>query len=843
MSDEPNSPEPEMLHEEPEEAPQYREISSDELRRVLKEHKNWVESKGKEGKRADLKRANLQRADLQMANLQMANLQMANLFKANLQMANLFKANLQKAYLHEANLQSSDLEQCELNEAYLAQAKIQYARLQNAELKNVKCLLAGQLAGASVSGAKLPEDIKKFEGLTQVEKISQRAQKLFLSFLLGCVYCWLTISTTTDVGLLTNSSSSPLPIIQTKIPIAGFYWTAPLILLSLYFWFHLYLQRLWEWLVTLPAVFPDGERLDRKVYPWLVSGIASSHIPTLKGDPLPLSRLQTWISILLAWWIVPLTFVFFWLRYLPKHEWGGTIEHVALIVIAWVFAAWSYTLARKTLRRQKQQSIDLKNGWKTWGFYKSLLLRGLKFVLSGIGLLVLTAIVYGISDGAINGMVPKERAWAFACSGGKAEELGKGGNHTFFSGWIWALKEATAPLVITTKQSLVWLRKVNGEASPTFKSTLRALRSQYREVIPMILPCFGSRAFADLKEQEVSTRPANWFVMRELDSKKMVDIVTGANLQGADLRGASAREVFLMKADLRGADLRKADFILANIEKGKLQEAKLQRASLTMAKLQQADLRGTQLLNADLSDAQLQGADLGEAQLQKANLVGAQLQKAILLKAQLQEAILRWANLQEANLERAELKKVNLGGANLKGARLVKAQLQQARLFEAQLQQADLSFADLRGADGLSLGQLKKARNWVLAYYDPAPLSLLGLPSEHNTNLLEHNFSNYALSGLDLKGAIFSNFNLGKANLQGAILFSASMYRANLESANLQEANLSGADLQGANLTSANLLRAMNLTQAQLNAACSDGGTQLDPGFNPPPPCAKEMVE
>ena len=76
--------------------------------------------------------------------------------------------------------------------------------------------------------------------------------------LLGCVYAWLTIATTTDARLLTNSASSPLPIIQTEIPIALFYLAAPLLLVSFYVYLHLYLQSMWRGLATLPARFPSA---------------------------------------------------------------------------------------------------------------------------------------------------------------------------------------------------------------------------------------------------------------------------------------------------------------------------------------------------------------------------------------------------------------------------------------------------------------------------------------------------------------------------------------------------------------------------------------------------------
>ena len=40
---------------------EYREISKEELKRILEEHREWFESDEKEGKRADLSRANLQK--------------------------------------------------------------------------------------------------------------------------------------------------------------------------------------------------------------------------------------------------------------------------------------------------------------------------------------------------------------------------------------------------------------------------------------------------------------------------------------------------------------------------------------------------------------------------------------------------------------------------------------------------------------------------------------------------------------------------------------------------------------------------------------------------------------
>ena len=46
-----------------------REITVSELSKILKEHKRWIATGKKEGKKADLSHANLSRANLRFANL------------------------------------------------------------------------------------------------------------------------------------------------------------------------------------------------------------------------------------------------------------------------------------------------------------------------------------------------------------------------------------------------------------------------------------------------------------------------------------------------------------------------------------------------------------------------------------------------------------------------------------------------------------------------------------------------------------------------------------------------------------------------------------------------------
>ena len=90
------------------------------LDEILSLHKEWLETFGKKGAKANLRDANLRGAnlrgaDLSGANLSGANLSYADLRDANLRGANLRDANLRGADLRGANLEGADLEGADLD--------------------------------------------------------------------------------------------------------------------------------------------------------------------------------------------------------------------------------------------------------------------------------------------------------------------------------------------------------------------------------------------------------------------------------------------------------------------------------------------------------------------------------------------------------------------------------------------------------------------------------------------------------------------------------------------------------------------------------------------------------
>ena len=561
---------------------------------------------------ANLQRANLGGANLQGAILFGANLHGANLFDANLEGADLFGANLQEAHLIGSDLSGADLTRANLEKAELSGIKgLAEAKLQNANLEGATGLLGTEFARADVTGARLPEDIREFKTLDTITETSKNARKIFLWMLLGCAYSWLTIATTTDARLLTDSASSPLPIIQTEIPIARFYWAAPFVLVMVYVYLHLYLRMLWKGLAGLPAIFPDGKQLDERAYPWLLNGLVRRHFKRLKEDRPPLVRLEEWTTIFLAWWTVPVTLAAFWLRYLRRHEGWGTGWHVVLILTSVVIGIMFYRSAARTLRGANPTTLRWKTFWRERRTFQAACTALLGVLLSVL------------SFGAIEGFRD---------------------NH-----------------------ALRFFGMLDARGFPPNGAVSGGVEQFVKKWVPLALETLGYSPFADLVEAELSIKPENW---TGIGDKAQIAQVKKARLSRMDLRHALAFGAFLVKAGLDEADIQGAVLVDANLQEANLRGANLQWAVLGGANLQGAVLEYANLQGADLAGANLQGANLEYANLQGADLDRANLQGADLFGANLREADLDGANLQGADLDRANLQGADLYEAKLQGAEL-----------------------------------------------------------------------------------------------------------------------------------------------------------------------------
>ncbi len=122
-------------------------------------------------------------------------------------------------------------------------------------------------------------------------------------------------------------------------------------------------------------------------------------------------------------------------------------------------------------------------------------------------------------------------------------------------------------------------------------------------------------------------------------------------------------------------------------------------------------------------NAHLEGINLPNAILWNVNLSGANLSSATLNGADI-----HGASLTSATLNGATLTDADLSGADLSSATLTYANFAGAYLTDTNLEGADLEGADLREVEGLTIDQIKAAKNWELAKYDDAFHAQIGLP-------------------------------------------------------------------------------------------------------------------
>ena len=454
--------------------------------------------------------------------------------------------------------------------AYLRDTDFRGADLQEANFTDAKGLLPARLAGAHLANATLPATIPAFGDLEALDEASKNARTLFITTLGACIYSWLTIATTTDSALLINNVSSPLPVISTLIPIVTFYYFSPLVLLCLHIYFLFCLQVVWNLLAKLPAVFPDGIPLERKSFPWLLTDLVVFHFRHLRRNLTALSYTQRILSVFLAWYLVPVTLLLFWFRYLPARDLGGSLWHVLVIAFELFFAISLHSLAIATLRFKSLEREA--RSLQTSAIDARLAVRGIALRIAAA--VAVALLLCYCSIGIVNGKWSDDR------------ELRK-----------------------RPKQ---------------FQHLATFLRP--RSFMPWLAATLGLSSLVkpNLVSREVSTKPASW-----TGGDNQVDSVRGADLSFRDLSFADCYEVFapnarFVEADLRGAkfgssDLRKSDLSRALGDEATFTRARLANTRFGASMMRRTKFYGAQLdqttFTSDFLRSRLAGPNNGQAML------------------------------------------------------------------------------------------------------------------------------------------------------------------------------------------------------------------------------------
>jgi uncharacterized protein YjbI with pentapeptide repeats len=646
---------------EHEKAPASGIVSADrltrkDLREIIENHGLWLDSHGEAGACADFSGKNLAYAEMVDARLPNALFHKSNLKGADLTLADLRGAALVQANLAEANLLGTQLQQ---------------ADLQGANLQGATGLLSPQLAGANLFATGLPESISSLEGLRLVRETASKAGWILCLTLLLNGLIWLRIFTTPDSQLVKNSSALPFSALQTTLPFIPFYLFGPVVILSLYLCFHLYMQRLWDGIAQLPAIFPDGRRLDASL-PWYARWSARGHFQWLRKSQSPLGFLEAAIAILLLYWVTPATVLLFWARYMTLEDLRGTTLHIFLVAGA-IAAAMSFPrMAGKAFGPDSTRLATDRNSSSK----RSILALRIVPPVAGI-------LLFLLSIGTFLGVPHDYRATA----------------------------QWPAPGIKLWAPDILWTFGYN----PFAQLTEAELSTKP--------PGWTGR-----NEEIASVRGANLNRLRLRYIQAYGAFLVKAHLWRTDLRNA-----YLSEADLREANLRQVDLQFAILDRANLARATLPETDLRNANLDRADLHDANLSFAMLSEATLLDATLDGANLYKSDLHSALLQRASLKKTDLREANMENTNLTMAALAGAYLVSTSMGNARLKNADLSQAILTDADLRKsdlsgahlegailqgANLAGANLQGADLRGAEGLTPPQVCSAANPLEAQMD-----------------------------------------------------------------------------------------------------------------------------
>jgi uncharacterized protein YjbI with pentapeptide repeats len=400
-------------------------------------------------------------------------------------------------------------------------------------------------------------------------------------------------------------------------------------------------------------------------------GLVRRHLRWQEETRSAMSTFESTLATLLACWIVPATLFLFWLRYLTRQDFRGTMLHVILTTFAVATATSVPYIASKVLR-----TGDVKLA-KSRGIFRMLFGTTRAALVTGS---VLFALSLGVSLG-----LPSDQ---------------------------------NALTQISSKDVRRW-------AATSFQALGYRPYADLAEAT-LSSPPPGHTAWTDETVEKISGAKLNQANLRFARAYRA--FLVNARLWRGNLEGA-----YLSEADLRGANLRESLLHAADLDRVQAQHSVMVSANASEANFAGSDLRFSDLSygifeNAVLSNAKLSNTSMYAINLRNAQLLRSDLSHSDLRDAKFEHAMLSFANLQEADLSSAKLTEASLSGAQLKSAILLdsdlrKTDLRAAVFTGAVLRGADLTGAevagtDFRGAPGLTAAQVCSTNGWRNALLD-----------------------------------------------------------------------------------------------------------------------------
>ena len=229
--------------------------------------------------------------------------------------------------------------------------------LRGQDLTKVEGLLPEHLARADLTRAKLSEEIAKFPALEQVKAICAEARKIFIGLPAACVYCWLVIArprmspSSWTPRARRCRSSTPRFRSPASTSLAG--RSSP--------------RSTATFTSTCSGCGGRSRpcpRSSRTAWPSTTRptpGCSLASVArTSRGFATTRVRSRFWrmLTIVLAWWLTPVTLVALWKHFLHSHYVVGLIWLAFLIAASTFFGRHTFRLARQSRRSTRAAAID-----------------------------------------------------------------------------------------------------------------------------------------------------------------------------------------------------------------------------------------------------------------------------------------------------------------------------------------------------------------------------------------------------------------------------------------------------------------------------------------------------
>ena len=371
-----------------------------------------------------------------------------------------------------------------------------------------------------------------------IEEVSKNAATVYFVFMGFLAYAALTAATTSDRGLILNDNAH-LPIVNMDVSANGFFIIAPLLVILVFLYLQLYVQRQMRLLNYLSRHYDHLE--GRRLYPWIVN-IAAYPDRGIMGE---LQRLTVTLCI----WVAPIIVLnIISLSYIRKHEpfWSYFVAGLALVGTLLILFFWRWYGSRRKHGHKLRLVVE----------YSAIL------VLLVYEISVLLLLVPWANEGAL---APE---WAYRPSAIAVAQMGG----------------KKLPDIIESASRLVWLdlsyQKLVEEPKVDYPGLYwQSLQGTHLE---------GADLFNSiLKRANLSKAHLNYASLY------------GAILEGADLFRADLRQADLFRANFSEANLVGADFSRADFSRANLQEANLSAADFSQADFSRADFSEASLVAAN----------------------------------------------------------------------------------------------------------------------------------------------------------------------------------------------------------------------------------------------------